>query len=238
MKKVFSLVLALALCLTAVAFAEDVAVVTPSKTLDDLTVIEVEIEGGTGSETIALVPPVEEMTEEVREKYEEQVAVCNAEIEKLQEIVKQEEVKVEEYFGEVKSSTGETVDLREVLGVKEDEKLEVLEFCPVMATGFAPIEEKTGDETEVTEVEKPIKATMLFSTPYQEGEKVAVMIGIVTTLEDGTQNIDWQVFEGVGVAAKNGQAETSGAIQVELSKEIVLAIQNGTALMAVVSIGK
>ena len=58
MKKVFSLVLALALCLTAVAFAEDVAVVTPSKTLDDLTVIEVEIEGGTGSETIALVPPV------------------------------------------------------------------------------------------------------------------------------------------------------------------------------------
>ena len=238
MKKVFSLVLALALCLTAVAFAEDVAVVTPSKTLDDLTVIEVEIEGGTGSETIALVPPVEEMTEEVREKYEEQVAVCNAEIEKLQEIVKQEEVKVEEYFGEVKSSTGETVDLREVLGVKEDEKLEVLEFCPVMATGFAPIEEKTGDETEVAEVEKPIKATMLFSTPYQEGEKVAVMIGIVTTLEDGTQNIDWQVFEGVGVAAKNGQAETSGAIQVELSKEIVLAIQNGTALMAVVSVGK
>ena len=45
--------------------------------------------------------------------------------------------------------------------------------------------------------------------------------------------VDWKAFEGVGVAAD--QVEAAGSIQVELDAETVLAIQNGIALLAVVS---
>lgn len=69
---------------------------------------------------------------------------------------------------------------------------------------------------------------MLFSTPYEVGEKVAVMIGLVFE-----NNVAWTAFEGVGIAA--AQVEAAGSIQVMLNAETVAAIQNGTALVAIVS---
>ena len=59
------------------------------------------------------------------------------------------------------------------------------------------------------------------------------MIGLVNENADGTITVDWNAFEGVGIAAD--QIEAAGSIQVELDAETVLAIQNGIALLAVVS---
>ena len=78
-----------------------------------------------------------------------------------------------------------------------------------------------------------VTARLLFSTPYGVGEKVAVLIGLVTEKADGSTVVDWKAFEGVGVVAD--QVEAAGSIQVELDAETVLAIQNGIALLAIVS---
>ena len=75
-----------------------------------------------------------------------------------------------------------------------------------------------------------VTATMVFSTPYEEGQQVAVLVGIVTENADGTQSVAWQVFDGVGTSV----AEGSG-IEVTFTPEILEQVQNGTALMAVVS---
>ena len=96
---------------------------------------------------------------------------------------------------------------------------------------------------------------MLFSTPYEKDHKVAVLIGIAkvndekkSQLAEGEElnsdcidDIEWVAFEGVGQDAVEDQEETYGCIKVELTPEIVLAIQQAaedagtTALMAVVS---
>lgn len=117
---------------------------------------------------------------------------------------------VEAYFGS-------DVDLKAVV---DADQLNVFEFKPIIAGGYDAAYGK-------------VTAKMLFSTPYEEGEKVAVMIGLVTDCEDGTTAISWKAFEGVGLAAE--QVEEVGGIQVELDAETVLSIQNGIALLAVVS---
>ena len=55
----------------------------------------------------------------------------------------------------------------------------------------------------------------------------AVLIGIVTE-----NNVAWTVFEGVAVGSETVEAQ--GTIEAVLTPEIVLAIQDGTALVAVV----
>ncbi len=77
-------------------------------------------------------------------------------------------------------------------------------------------------------------ATMLFPTPYEKDEKVDVLIGIVNMQEDGAYTVDWQAFKGIGMGAVVG-AETYGSIQAVFTPEIVWAIENGVALLAVVS---
>ena len=114
------------------------------------------------------------------------------------------------------------MDLRMLLDAQADETLNVFEFCPINAGGFRK------DCGKVT-------ATMLFSTPYEEGEKVLVLIGLVTVLEDNTQEVVWQAFEGVGIGVHETEEETYGGIRVELTQEIVVAIQESMALMAIVS---
>ena len=74
---------------------------------------------------------------------------------------------------------------------------------------------------------------MMRPTPYEAGEKVAVMIGLVTENENGETTVAWKVFEGVGIAAE--QVEDMGSIEVELDAETVLAIENDIALLAIVS---
>lgn len=133
-------------------------------------------------------------------EYQKLLDIKNAEVTKLTAAER-----VEAYFGE-------GIDLKAIVGA---EQLNVNEFMPIVISGY---EEAYGKVT----------LTMLFSTPYEAGEKVAVMIGLVTE-----NTITWKAFEGVGVAGV--QVEAAGSIQVELDAETILAIQNGTALLAIVS---
>lgn len=213
MKKIVSILLALALCLSAVAMAENV----PSKTVTDLTRFEVVAENQPGDETLYLLPVTELTVGENMEEYQERIDICEKEIAKLAA-----SGDAADYFANVTDSEGNPVDLRALLGLDADAPLNVFEFCPAIASGF---KEDCGKVT----------ATMLFSTPYAENEKVLVLIGIVTVHEDGTQSVAWQVFEGIGVAPVKGQTETYGSIQVELTPEIVNAIENEMALIAIVS---
>ena len=80
-----------------------------------------------------------------------------------------------------------------------------------------------------------VTATMLFPTPYEKGEKVDVLIGIVTLLGDDAYTVDWQAFKGVGMDFVTMQEETHGSIRSVFTPEIVWAIENGIALLAVVS---
>lgn len=215
MKKTISLFLALTfvLSLSVTAFAADL----PSKTTTDLTKFDVTAENMPEDAEVLLMPINEETASESVPDYKERVEACEAELQKLTEAES-----IVEYFGEVSDSEGKAVDIREILGLKPEEEPVVSEFCPVIASGF---KEEYGKVT----------ASMLFPTPYEEGQKVVVMIGIVTILEDGTQSIVWTAFEGIGTAAVKDAEETYGCIKVEFPPEIASAIQNETALMAVIS---
>lgn len=213
MKKLVCFVLTFMLCLSTAAMAESV----PSKTTSDLTRFDVVAENQPNDPGIYLLPVNEVTVGEQLPDYQERIDICQVEIEKLSG-----SETVESYFADVTDSDGNTVDLKALLGVDEDAVLNVFEFCPAIAGGF---QEDCGKVT----------ATLLFSTPYEKDEQVIVLIGIVTILEDGTQTVAWQVFEGIGLGAVEGQEETYGSIQVELTPEIVAAIQNELALLAVVS---
>lgn len=139
------------------------------------------------------------------EAYQEQVAACETELVKLAAAES-----VDTYFGE-------EVDLKSMLNT---ETLNVYEFAPFTAEGYDVSYGK-------------VTAQMLFSTPYKAGQKVVVMIGILVENEDGTTTIVWTPFEGIGI--ETDDLETMGSIQVELDAETILAVQNGTAFIAVVS---
>lgn len=196
MKKIVSILVALMLCLSAAAFAESV----PSKTVDDLTKVNV-----TGANVPAEGFYLRLIVAD-EEEYQHLVEVCRKEIEKL---AQSEPVS---YFGEVKNAADEAVDLAALL---ESEEVKVHEFWPIIARGY---KEEYGNVT----------AEFLFSTPYEKDEKVIVLIGLVEENQEGEQSVEWTAYEGIGL-------EEQGSIQVELDPEIILAIQNGTALLAVVS---
>ncbi len=89
--------------------------------------------------------------------------------------------------------------------------LTVAEFLPLTVANY---EETAGN----------VIVSFQLATPYAAGETVIVLVGIVA--EDGA--VEWTAFEAVGTGV-------NGAIEVEFTPEVLLAIQNGTALMAVVS---
>lgn len=112
---------------------------------------------------------------------------------------------VEAYFGELGA------DLKAKV---EAETLNVNELHPVVASGY------TDDLGEVT-------VQLQFATPYAVGDKVAVAIGLVTVAEDGTQTVAWTAYDAVVIA--------ESVIEVTLDPATVMAIQEGSALLAVVS---
>ena len=183
------------LCFVAVAAAESV----PSKSTADMVVVtEIVTEDGT------VVPGlvVEAVTDPVA--YEKAVEVCSQEIEKLVA-----STSVEEYFGEVRDTEGNVVSLTEALGA---ENVTVNEFVPVVVDNY---------NAELGNV----KVSFKFSTPYEAGKKVVVLVGIVDPL---TGEVEWVALEGEGTG-------DDGAIAVEFTPEVLEAIQGGTAMMAVVS---
>lgn len=144
---------------------------------------------------------------ENEEAEQQKAEACQNEITKLAQ-----SEDVEAYFGEVKNAAGEVVDMKELLG---SDTLNVYEFCALVSGSY---QESYGS----------VSVKMQFSTPYEKDEKVIIMIGLVTVNQDGTQSVEWTAYEGIGV-------DEQGCILVELDPEIILAIQNGTALLAIVS---
>ena len=140
---------------------------------------------------------------------EEVVAVANTEVSKLVEAAKTADVTT--YFGTVTDSKGNEVVLTELL---ETETVNVFEFMPI-------------EVKEYVEEYGSVNVTLTFSTPYAKDEKVVVLLGLVTVNEDGTQTVAWTAYEGVVV--------DEGAIQVEFDPETLKMIQDGTALIAIVS---
>jgi len=120
---------------------------------------------------------------------------------------------VEEYFGDVKDSDGNPVKLSEKLNA-DPEKLEVNEMTILTVDNY---EDEYGN----------ITLTIAFPTPYEAGTKVMVMVGEVTVNIDDTQTVEWTAFEGTVLE--------DGSVQVTITPEALEAVQNGTALLAVVN---
>ena len=59
--------------------------------------------------------------------------------------------------------------------------------------------------------------------------------GMVSENTDGTYAVEWTAYEGKGIEADANQVENLGRIEVEFDPVIVAAIQDGTALLAIVS---
>lgn len=175
----------------------------PSKTTGDFIQIEATGENlpeDAGLEIRAVLQDEEE--------YQDLLTISQSEIEKLAATT------VAEYFAEAKDVEEKPVDLAEMLGTEE---LKVYEFCPIIVNGYA---EEYGALT----------VTLYFSTPYEVGQKVVVMIGLVNEVAQNMHTVEWTAYEGVGV---NG--ELGVGIEVEVTPEVLLAIQDGMALLAVVS---
>lgn len=118
---------------------------------------------------------------------------------------------VESYFGTVTDAAGNEVSLKEMLGA---ETINVFEFVPVAVESY---EEEYGK----------IAVTMSFSTPYAKDEIVIVLVGMVENDEAGNQIVTWTAFEGLVVE--------EGSVKVEFDEQTMLNIQNGVALVAIVS---
>lgn len=210
MKKIVCLTLALLLCLSAVALAEEVV---PSKNTSDMVVVEVDpaLNTNVPADSGFVVIPVLEEDEAQAAEYAENIALCREEIVKLMESVAggTDASGVEAYFGEVRDSEGNVVVLSEALSAPA---LNVYEFMPLVAVNY--------DETYGN-----VTLTFQFKTPYEQDEPVLVLIGLRNA---ETGEMEWTAFEGIGVGEE-------GAVQVEFTPEILKAIQDGNALLAVVS---
>lgn len=210
MKKIVCLTLALLLCLSAVALAEEVV---PSKNTSDMVVVEVDpaLNTNVPADSGFVVIPVLEEDEAQAAEYADNIALCREEIVKLMESAAggTDASGVEAYFGEVRDSEGNVVVLSEALSAPA---LNVYEFMPLVAANY---DEAYGNVT----------LTFQFKTPYAQDEPVLVMIGLRNA---ETGEMEWTVFEGIGVGEE-------GAVQVEFTPEILKAIQEDNALLAVVS---
>ena len=210
MKKIVCLTLALLLCLSAVALAEEVV---PSKNTSDMVVVEVDpaLNTNVPADSGFVVIPVLEEDEAQAAEYAENIALCREEIVKLMESAAggTDASGVEAYFGEVRDSEGNVVVLSEALSAPA---LNVFEFMPLVAANY---DEAYGNVT----------LTFQFKTPYAQDEPVLVLIGLRNA---ETGEMEWTAFEGIGVGEE-------GAVQVEFTPEILKAIQDGNALLAVVS---
>ncbi|MBQ7845883.1 MAG: hypothetical protein IJ392_06995 [Clostridia bacterium] len=106
----------------------------------------------------------------------------------------------------------------EVAAFLDAENLYCHELTPVIAGNYT-------DELGL------VTARFLFPTPYEKGEQVVVMIGLISTDENGAQVVQWIAHPGSAVEA----ADQSIRIETVLAPETVMDIQKGIALLAVLS---
>ena len=189
MKKLICLVLALVLCMGAVA-----AMAAPSPTTDDMN----ETTTNKPKTSTLVVKTIDLNSAE----YKALVEKCKAELEKLEN---SESAAV--YFGEVIDSEGNKVPFAELFG---EDALTVCEMMPIVVENY---DESLGD----------VKVTLQFATPFEKGEEVVVLIGLI----DGqTGEVEWYALKGVGTGV-------NGAVEVVVTSKMMVAIQNGQALIAV-----
>ncbi len=112
-----------------------------------------------------------------------------------------EETGADEYFGEAATAA------KEYTGIDD---LTVYEFMAIEEGGY---DAETMDD---------LKIHMTFATPFEEGQKVAVLIGIQNDIGD----YDWTSLEGVGTE--------DGGVDVVVPEEILEALMTNKALLAVV----
>ena len=209
MKKIVCLVLAALLCLSMAALAEEAV---PSKNTSDMVSVEIDPALNPNLPAVSgfVAFPVLEEDATQAEEYAESIALCQEEIVRLMAAAGGTDASgVEAYFGTVRDSEGNEVALSEAL---QAQMLDVFEFMPLVVQNC---DEAYGDVT----------LTIQFKTPYEEGEPVLVLIGIQNA---GTEAMEWTAFEGAG-------AGEAGAVQVTFTPEILTAIQENVALLAVVS---
>lgn len=209
MKKIVCLVLAALLCLSMAALAEEAV---PSKNTSDMVSVEIDpaLNPNLPADSGFVAFPVLEEDATQAEEYAESIALCQEEIVRLMAAAGGTDASgVEAYFGTVRDSEGNEVALSEAL---QAQMLDVFEFMPLVVQNC---DEAYGDVT----------LTIQFKTPYEEGEPVLVLIGIQNA---GTEAMEWTAFEGAG-------AGEAGAVQVTFTPEILTAIQENVALLAVVS---
>ena len=211
MKKTVCVILAL-LCLPVFALAES----APSINTADMVTVTVEtaLNPSLPENSELTIIPVQNEDEALAEQYSEHTELCQTEIAKLSESIRQYAADegtsgVEAYFGEVKDAEGNTVVLSELFSAQT---LIVNEFMPVVVQNY---DRTYGAVTTIFQ----------FKTPYAKDETVVILIGI---LDPVTGEIVWTAFEGDGVGE-------DGAVQVEFTADIMEMIQNGITLLAVVS---
>lgn len=216
MKKIVCVALALLMCLSMVAMAEEFV---PSKNTADMVTVTIDREQNPNipEDSGFVVFPVQDAQ---LEEYPEHVALCTEELTELMKAVAEDEggtesSSVQAYFGEIKDSEGNVVVLSELLGAK---LLDVFEFMPLIAINY---DEVYGD----------VKLIFQFKTPYDKDEKVILLVGLPVPdpENEDAEVIEWTAFEGVGVGEE-------GAVEVVFTPEIITAIQNEKALLAVVSV--
>ena len=178
MKKLFSLVLTLALLLTAVS-----AFAAGSK----------ETPGGGGT-----VVPVTEETPEIGISFIDDTDASAAAI---------------KAFGEAKDAGDVLAPLPE-------------DVSALVPEGFGTVSEllTAQFDGEVDKVTDDMLINVMFETPYAEGQKVIVLIGILPEAEG---EIEWKVFEGVGKA--------DGSVDVTVTKDVFEKVKTNPFLIGVIS---
>lgn len=215
MKKYVLVVIAL-LCVCSVAFATGVN----SPSLGDLpnssgSFIKTE-NGNDAANAGMLVEALNEFSPRFElPEYQELIKVGENELAKLQAAEK-----VTSYFGDViVASTGKVVPLLDLFDGIEPE---IYEFSPVIAGGY---DLSYGHVT----------ATLLFATPYEPGQEVAVLIGVIEYPEDdeGEQTVTWYAFRGLCVSVP--EVDGAEGIEVEFPPEMMTILQDKDTLIAIAS---
>ena len=213
MKKLICLMMAL-LFVCGVAFAQG----TPSITIGDLSNSLVKAENLADAAAAGMfVEPLNEFSPRfMLEEYQELIQLGADELEKLMTAEK-----VTDYFGNViVDSTGET---RALLDLFDGNEPVIYEFAPIIAGGY---QVSYGHVT----------ATLLFATPYNPGDEVAVLIGIVNygESEDEETTVEWHALKGTCVTVP--EYDDAEGIEVRFTPEMMTILQDVDTLVAIASL--
>ena len=212
MKKLVSIMVAL-LFVCSVTFAQ----ASSSITISDLSHSMVKADNLEDAAAVGLfVEPLNEFSSRFEmEEYQELIKFSEKELEKLMAAEK-----VTDYFGNViVASTGET---RALLDLFDGNQPAIYEFAPIIAGGY---DVSYGHVT----------ATLLFATPYNPGDEVAVLIGVIEygENEDDDSTITWYAIKGTCVSVP--EYDGAEGIEVRLTPEMMMTVQDVDTLVAIAS---